>query len=62
MGVGEIIITSIDNEGTYNGIDLELQNEIAKANIKQPVTLSGGIGNVNHILEIKKKIISVGYA
>ena len=56
LGAGEVLVTSIDNEGTYKGIDIELQNEIAKLNIKQPITLSGGIGSANDIIEIKKNI------
>ena len=49
-GAGEIMITSIDQEGTMNGFDIELQKYILeKSNL--PIICSGGIGSIEHIKE-----------
>ncbi len=48
MGVGEILITSVDNEGTWEGYDYDLVNSIANA-VNLPVIANGGCGNTNHI-------------
>lgn len=53
MECGEILLTSIDFEGTQRGFDLELLNKIID-HIKVPLILSGGCGNIRHILDIKK--------
>lgn len=44
LGAGEILITSIENDGTMNGYDLELIKKVASA-VKIPVIASGGAGN-----------------
>ncbi len=49
-GVGEIILTSVDFEGTQNGYDLRLLEKIDKV-IKVPLIVSGGIGNLTHVKE-----------
>ena len=47
-GVGEILITSIDNEGTRTGFDVNLLSSIAeKTSI--PVIASGGFGQLSHL-------------
>lgn len=43
MGAGEILITSIENDGNYNGYDLELVKQV-RDNVKIPVIASGGAG------------------
>lgn len=48
MGVGEIILTSIDNEGTKNGLDLDLYSLIEDC-VKVPLIANGGIGSVEEI-------------
>ncbi|WP_419765646.1 MAG: AglZ/HisF2 family acetamidino modification protein [Arcobacter sp.] len=53
-GVGEILITSIDNEGSWNGYDIELVNSIV-SNVQVPVIANGGCGKLNHISEIVQK-------
>ena len=53
-GAGEIFINSILLDGTMNGYDLELINEIS-SNIKIPVVACGGAGNLSHISEAIKK-------
>tara|TARA_B100001989_G_C24535915_1_gene464387 strand:+ start:1426 stop:2208 length:783 start_codon:yes stop_codon:yes gene_type:complete len=52
-GAGEILITSIDMEGTRKGSDLKLLNKLSPL-IKVPLIYSGGIGNVEHFLETIK--------
>jgi cyclase len=52
-GAGEILITSIDRDGTMEGYDLELVQDIANA-VKIPVIASGGAGNFNHMHEALK--------
>lgn len=48
MGAGEILLTSVDREGTTKGIDvLLLQNMVKKINV--PIVVSGGVGNIDDI-------------
>lgn len=49
-GCGEIMITSIDNEGTARGFDMELNSAIASA-VSVPVIVSGGAGSPKHVSE-----------
>lgn len=51
MGAGEILLTSIDQEGTWNGFDLEL-NELISKNITIPVIACGGANDINDINKI----------
>ena len=51
MGAGEIMITSIDREGTGKGFDLELTRSIA-GNVSIPVIACGGAGTVAHVEEV----------
>lgn len=53
MGIGEIILTSIDREGTWSGMDLELTREVCEA-VTVPVVAHGGAGNLEHINEVVK--------
>src|SRR5207237_8742654 len=46
-GAGELLITSIDAEGTRDGYDLELTGAIADA-VQVPVSASGGAGSAKH--------------
>ena len=50
LGAGEILLTSMDGDGTQNGYDLELTRTIAQA-LQIPVIASGGAGSLHHILE-----------
>jgi len=47
-GVGEILVTSVDAEGTEDGFDIELTNAIA-TKVKVPIIASGGAGEPKHI-------------
>jgi imidazole glycerol-phosphate synthase subunit HisF len=49
-GAGEILLNSIDRDGTSSGYDLELIAEIAAA-VSVPVIASGGAGQLSHLLE-----------
>lgn len=51
LGVGEIVVNSVDNDGVMRGYDLELLKEI-KQNTKVPIIALGGAGNLNHIKEV----------
>jgi len=50
LGAGEILLTSMDRDGTKNGFDLELTRAIADA-VTVPVIASGGVGNLQHLAD-----------
>lgn len=50
LGAGEILLTSMDCDGTKAGYDLELTRTIAE-NVSVPVIASGGAGNMEHFYE-----------
>lgn len=50
LGAGEILLTSMDHDGTRNGYDLEFLKQVEQ-NISIPIIASGGAGNMNHFLE-----------
>jgi len=50
LGAGEIMLTSMDRDGTKDGFDLELTKLISE-NLSIPVIASGGVGEPKHILE-----------
>jgi cyclase len=50
LGAGEVLLTSMDRDGTHDGYDLELTSAISSA-VRLPVIASGGAGNVTHIYE-----------
>lgn len=52
-GAGEILLTSVDREGTWTGFDLDLIKSITSI-VNIPVIANGGAGNMNHIVEGKK--------
>ncbi|MFN2338738.1 MAG: imidazole glycerol phosphate synthase subunit HisF [Gammaproteobacteria bacterium] len=49
-GAGEILLTSMDRDGTRNGFDLELVRAVSEA-VEVPVIASGGVGNLDHLVE-----------
>jgi len=49
-GAGEILLTSMDRDGTKIGFDLELNAAISEA-VNVPVIASGGVGNLDHLVE-----------
>jgi cyclase len=50
LGAGELLVTSMDGDGTQRGYDLELTREIADA-VSVPVIASGGVGSLEHLVE-----------
>jgi len=50
LGAGEILLTSMDKDGTKSGYDLELIKKIT-SQISIPVIASGGVGNLKHLAE-----------
>ena len=54
LGAGEILLTSMDGDGTQNGYDIELNKTINDA-VDIPVIASGGVGEPKHILEVFEK-------
>ncbi len=50
LGAGELLVTSMDRDGTRDGYDLELTRAIADA-VDIPVVASGGVGNLQHLVE-----------
>ncbi len=53
-GAGEILLTSMDADGTKMGYDIELTREVVRA-VKVPVIASGGCGKIEHIVEVLTK-------
>ncbi|GAB4543060.1 MAG: imidazole glycerol phosphate synthase subunit HisF [Anaerolineales bacterium] len=51
LGAGEILLTSMDADGTLSGYDVELTRQIAAA-VPVPVIASGGAGNARHFAEV----------
>ena len=50
LGAGEILLTSMDRDGTKVGFDLELTRAVADA-VRVPVIASGGVGTLDHLVE-----------
>lgn len=50
LGAGEILLTSMDRDGTRQGFDLPLTRAIADA-VRVPVIASGGVGTLDHLVE-----------
>jgi len=50
LGAGEILLTSMDFDGTKNGYDIDLTRAVAEA-VRIPVIASGGAGNLQHLYE-----------
>ncbi len=50
LGAGEILLTSMDRDGTRNGFDLELTRAVSEA-VSVPVIASGGVGSLQNLVE-----------
>lgn len=50
-GAGEILLTSIDQEGTQKGFDIDLVHEVSEE-VPVPVIASGGMGSLKHMLDV----------
>ena len=49
-GAGELLVTSMDRDGTQTGYDIELMKKISKK-VNIPLIASGGVGNLDHMVE-----------
>jgi cyclase len=49
-GAGEILLTSMDKDGTKDGFDIEILSKISN-NVNIPVIASGGAGNLDHLYQ-----------
>ncbi len=62
LGAGELLVTSMNNDGSKNGFALEITNAISEA-VSIPVIASGGAGNAQHFAELFTKTeVSAGLA
>jgi len=57
-GVGELFLTSINNDGFQKGYDIKLMNDVLEYS-NLPVVLSGGFGNLRHLEEISKDLSGI---
>ncbi len=60
-GVGEIIINSIDKDGTRKGYDLDLIDKVFNL-VNVPISVLGGAGSINHVIEVIKRYGLIGVA
>ena len=58
-GAGEILLTSMDKDGTKSGFDLEMLNRVAEV-VDVPIIASGGAGNIEDIVEVFEKTTATG--
>ena len=49
-GAGELLVTSMDRDGTQVGYDIELMSKIS-SEVNIPLIASGGVGNLDHLVE-----------
>jgi cyclase len=54
VGVGELLITSVDREGTWEGYDIELIKQITDS-VQVPVIANGGAGKIEHLRQVVKR-------
>ncbi len=61
LGAGEILLTSVDRDGTKKGLDTELADEVCKR-VNIPVVLSGGVGKTRDLVKTCKTVPLDGVA
>ena len=54
LGAGEILLTSVDKEGTNQGYDIKLINKISSS-VQIPIIACGGAGNIKHMIDCAKE-------
>jgi cyclase len=54
LGAGEILLTSVDKEGTGDGLDMDLIGKVSSI-INIPLVVHGGIGQSEHVLGVEKE-------
>lgn len=61
LGAGEILLTSVDREGTRKGFDIALVRAVSQA-VTVPVIASGGMGHIEHLLAVGKHANAIAMA
>ena len=61
MGAGEVVLTSVDREGTRTGFDIELVKEI-ESECNLPLIVSGGMGSIEHAIDLLQNVTVDGLA
>ena len=51
LGAGEILLTSVDRDGTFSGYDIEATSQVVSS-IEIPVIACGGAGNLSHVRQV----------
>ena len=59
LGAGEILLTSMDKDGTKSGFDLDMLNAVASV-VDVPIIASGGAGNKEHMVEVFQETPTTG--
>ena len=59
LGAGEILLTSMDKDGTKSGFDLDMLNVVASV-VDVPIIASGGAGNKEHMVEVFQETPATG--
>ena len=59
LGAGEILLTSMDKDGTKSGFDLDMLNAVASV-VDVPIIASGGAGNKEHMVEVFQQTPATG--
>ena len=54
LGAGEVLLTSVDREGTRKGFDIELTRAVSDA-VGVPVIASGGMGTIAHLVDVVRQ-------
>ena len=54
LGAGEVLLTSVDKEGTRKGFDVELVSAVT-SEVSVPVIASGGMGSTDHLLDVVQR-------
>jgi imidazole glycerol phosphate synthase subunit HisF len=60
LGAGEILLTSMDKDGTRSGFDLGLTRAVSDA-VSIPVIASGGVGGCRILLTVSKSVVQMRY-
>lgn len=59
LGAGEILLTSMNNDGTKTGFAIDITNKVSKA-VNIPIIASGGAGTKDHFKEVFEKTLATG--
>ena len=59
LGAGEILLTSMDKDGTKSGFDIDMLNAVASV-VNVPIIASGGAGTIDHMVEVFQQTPATG--